>query len=250
MNNHYIYSLTDPRDGEVCYIGQGVGKRYRWCLSSKCRGLYGVEPWILELRKDGRVPIITKVLENLTYAQVNVWERGLIDLLGRRCKGIGCLLNIADGGQNGGHKQSAETRRKISEGLKGRIVGEATRQKLSEAGKGRKLRPHTDEERRRISEANKGRVTTEATRQKISEAKKGKPLSMEARRKLSESRKGKKGMTPTEATRQKISEANTGKVRSPESCRKISEAKKGVMHSMETRRKMSESQKRRWTQLV
>ena len=45
-NNHYIYSLTDPRDGVVRYIGQGQGRRYEWCRYPKSDCQYGVHPWL------------------------------------------------------------------------------------------------------------------------------------------------------------------------------------------------------------
>jgi len=87
---------------------------------------------------------------------------------------------------------------------------------------------------------------SEESRRKLSEIHKGKPLSAEHARKISEA---KKGHTVSEETRRKLSKALKGKPVSPETLcklRKIAEERKGIprrSHSLETRRKMSESHK-------
>ena len=109
---------------------------------------------------------------------------------------------------------------------------------------------HTEESRRKISEAMKGHIVTDETRRKISEAKKGENRSEESRRKISEARKG---LTLSEETRRKISEAMKGKKHTEATRRKMSETRKGrpsprkgVTLSEEHRRKLSEAAKRRW----
>ena len=118
-----------------------------------------------------------------------------------------------------------------------------------------------------LSYGGKHGTHSEETRRKISEAKKGKKMSVEARRKLSKAKKGKpnfraRGRKCSEETRRKISEANKGRKQSKEHRRKNSEANKGEKnanfgnkgekspafgrkHSAETRRKISESNRRR-----
>ena len=182
--------------------------------------------------------------------------------------------NLTDGGEGSvGHipwnkgktgVYSEDTRRKISEALKGKPSGM----------KGKSLSPET---RQKISEANQGKSTwmkgkkhTAEVRQKISEAKQGTkigPHSPEHRRKISEANKGKtpwmKGKSPSPEHRRKLSEANKGRAPSPEALRRASEANrgrtpwnkgkktgqipwnKGKSPSPETRRKISESLKRR-----
>jgi len=172
---HYIYAYIDPRNQTVRYIGQGQKRRCHWWKHIKEDG-YGACSWIYRLKKQGLQPIIIKVLSGLTQAQVDGWEIGLINLIGRYDQGKGPLLNLVDGGQ-GVNNPSAETRRKISE-----------------AGKGRR---HSAEARRRMSEAQKGntnckgRSPSAETRRKISEAGKGRRHSAEARRRMSEAQKGK-----------------------------------------------------------
>ena len=75
-----------------------------------------------------------------------------------------------------GKHHSEDTRRKISDTLKGRTVTDETRRKISDAMKGRTV---TDETRRKMSEAMKGennpqygKHRSEDTRRKMSEAQK------------------------------------------------------------------------------
>lgn len=144
--------------------------------------------------------------------------------------------NISTGGECGaaGVHPSAETRRKMSEALKGannpmygKHLSVETRRKMSESLKGKppwiKGNRHSAEARRKMSESHKGKpsprkgaILSMGTRQKLSEAHKGKHLSAEHRRKLSEAHKGKpsplKGKHLSAETRRKMSESNKGKV--------------------------------------
>ena len=133
--------------------------------------------------------------------------------------------NLTHGGEGG--TPSLETRYKISEAHKSKIISEATRRKLSESLKGK---PKSAEHRRKISEANLGKWQPDSAVRRTAEANRGKPLSAEHRRKLSEANKGK---SPSAETRRKISKALKG--RSPWN--------KGKPHSAETRRKISEIKK-------
>lgn len=69
--------------------------------------------------------------------------------------------------------------------------------------------PASEETRRKISESNKGRVVSEETRRKIGESNSGKIRTEETKKKLSEARKRRP--PPSEETRRKISEASKGK---------------------------------------
>lgn len=81
-----------------------------------------------------------------------------------------------------GKHHSDETRRRVSEGNKGKHAGE----KNPNYGK------HLSEEHKnKISAANKGKKFSGETRRKISEAKKGKKFLEETRRKISDAHKGK-----------------------------------------------------------
>lgn len=100
------------------------------------------------------------------------------------------------------NSMTVEVRRKMSESAKGKIISEETRRKISEAHKGRKHPPFTDEALKKMSEFQRNRVRepmSEETKKKLSEAHKGRnkpPLSEETRRKMSEVRRGRKRKTP------------------------------------------------------
>ena len=117
------------------------------------------------------------------------------------------------------HKMSDEHKQKISEAKKGKSFSsehieklryrktESHKEKLRTANLNKK---HTAEAKEKIAEAGRNRVYSEETREKISAALKGKP----------------------------------GRVQSDDIKKKISETMKGRPKSEETRRKMSEAQKR------
>ena len=175
--------------------------------------------------------------------------------------------NLTKGGD--GCVASEETRKKISEAVKGLFVGE----KNPMFGK-----HHSEETRRKISEVNKGVLSgeknpmfgkhrSEETKKKISDRlkgkpahNKGKPMSEEQKKKLSESKKGKMvgekhpmfGKHLSEETKKKMSKSLKGlhsgekhpmfgKHHSEESKKKMSNSHKGKQLSEEHRRKISKT---------
>lgn len=86
---------------------------------------------------------------------------------------------------------SEETKRKISEGNKGKKRTEEQKKRIGETlgsyWRGRKRGPFTEEHRRKLKEArNRRGLASEETRRKMSEARKGKPWSEEHRKKALE----------------------------------------------------------------
>jgi len=111
-----------------------------------------------------------------------------------------------------------EVRRKMSESAKGKIISKETRRKLSEAHKGRKHPPVTEETRKKMSEFQRNRVRkpmSEETKMKLSEAHKGKnkpPLSEETKKKMSEVRRGKKNASRTEEHKNNLIAARIARI--------------------------------------
>lgn len=97
---------------------------------------------------------------------------------------------------------------------------------------------HTDETKKKISEANKKKIITEETRLKMSKSGKGRKRSEDTKLKMSENRKGK---TLSYETRKKISENHAkawmGKTHSEETKIKMSESRKKYW---EEKRKLNE----------
>ena len=119
---------------------------------------------------------------------------------------------------------SEETKRKISESLKGKKLSEEHKRKISESHKGMLGKHHTEETRRKLSDSHKGQIAWN----------KGKKHSEEYKRKLSESMKGKIGRPHSEETKRKISELNKGRHHTEESRRNM-----GLSHLGKTGEKSS-----------
>jgi len=173
---YYTYAYL-REDKTPYYIGKGKGNRaYR-------RRDKGIKP-----PKDKSKILILK--QNLTEEESFRHEVYMIAVFGRKDLGTGILHNKTNGGDGvSGAVVSDETRRKMSEALKGKPRSKEIRRKISESHKGK---THSEESRRNMSESQKGKTFSEETKRKLSESQKGKNHSEETRRKMSEARKGKK----------------------------------------------------------
>lgn len=187
---YYIYRITNLINGKT-YIGQhrykdlndsymGSGKHLR-----AAQAKYGIE----NFKKEILVFNISK------KEHIDLLEKTFIAAEREKVGAENCY-NISDGGQGGSGtrgkhwKHSEETRQKISDALKGRHLSEEAKKKLSEAHRGKKL---SEEHRRKIRENSKGmkgKHHSEESKRRLSEANKGKKLSEETIRKRSESFKG------------------------------------------------------------
>lgn len=168
--------------------------------------------------------------------------------------------NIESGGNSTG-KMSDETRKKLSEAMKGRespnkgkTFGKEFREKISKAKKGILTGPRSEETKRKISEGNKGKIMSEESRNKLSDIQKNKWQDEEYRQNQIEKHKwqaGEKhpwfGRHHTEETKEKISNSHKGMPVSESTRKKLSDMNSGVnnpfygrKHSEETRKKISE----------
>ena len=158
---YYTYAYL-REDKTPYYIGKGKGVR----IYKKKKG--EVNP-----PKDKSRIIFLK--QNLTEQEAFKHERYMIVVFGRKNLGTGILRNKTDGGE-GPSNPSIETRRKMSDAKKGKLLSEEHKRNLSEAHKN-----PSEETRRKMSDATKGgnnpmygKKHSEETKQKISKMRKGK----------------------------------------------------------------------------
>jgi hypothetical protein len=142
----------------------------------------------------------------------------------------GILRNKTDGGDGG---QGA---------LPGNKLSAETKQKISNAHKGKKRKPMSEESKKKLSESLKGKNLgkTRTPEQKLAMSlqlknRKRKPHTEETKKKLREINLGKHLAPFTEEHKQKISEALKGKERSKEHSKKLSDALKGRKPSPQER---------------
>ncbi len=139
--------------------------------------------------------------------------------------------NLVSGGL-GGRKMSEATKLKISRAGKGKRRSSETRERMSKAQKGH---PCSEETRRKLVESHHGKRLSAGTKAKISIALKGKKKSAEHRANISKAKMGVKQGSLSAEHRQKISEANRGR--------------KGTTQgplSVEHRQKISEAVRASW----
>lgn len=224
MNNYYTYAYL-RKDGTPYYIGKGKDDR----ISSKQRSINSPKDKsrIIFLKQNlleeeafkheiymiavfGRKDLGTGILHNKTNGGEGTSGRIITDdtrnKIKQKNKGKKLTdehkrkISKANKGKsatwNIGKKHSIETRKKISEALKGKVtwnIGRKhsieTKEKLSKAHKGKKL---TDEHKRKIGEKSKGRKHTEETKKKISEMFIGHYITEETKRKISKTLLGNK----------------------------------------------------------
>jgi group I intron endonuclease len=216
----YIYKTTNLINGKF-YIGQHKGDwDYSYFGSGKLikRAIkkYGVEnftcfPLAWAWSKE---ELNKKEIEYITHYQPE--------------------YNIMIGGGDGNTEKkwylSEETKQKMSEAQKGKTLSEKHKRKLSISHLG-------------LISGNKGKHHSEETKLKISEAHKGKTLSEEHKRKISIASKN-----ISEETRKKMSEAKKGENNPMFGTHRTGEKNPFYekTHTEEVRRRISESQKKRW----
>jgi hypothetical protein len=170
MNQHIYYVYAYLReDNTPYYIGKGKGKR-AWSYNHNLN---------IPVDKSRIVFLET----NLSDIGALALERRMIRWYGRKDQGTGILQNRTDGGEGAaGRKMSAESKSKISEKNKGKILGshsEETNEKRRIAmlgkNKGRQLGPSwnkgipmRDETKERLSISRTGKTHSEETRIRIS----------------------------------------------------------------------------------
>lgn len=165
MKKVKIYTLTDPRNNEIRYIGKTVRSLKNRLCAHISAAITNKEQnhrsnWIKQLVKVDLLPVIElveevnedfwKETEQYWIAQFKAWNFSLV--------------NMTDGG-DGNNNQifSKETIEKRAQALKGRKRPLEVREKISLGHKGKKLSEATKEKLRTI---NTGKKQTEETKAK------------------------------------------------------------------------------------
>lgn len=173
MKSIVIYKITSPSGG--VYIGQT--RHYRHRVSAYKRLVCKDQPRLYNsLKKHGVTNHTYEIIHELPFDAhqqiVNTYETLYIDVY-KNCGSK--MLNIKEGGSFGGH--SMETRLK----MKGRVLSEEVKQKMTMSKKGKKRAPFSEEWRANIGKKSKGHKHNL-----------GKKLSQETKNKMSLMRKGRK----------------------------------------------------------
>ncbi len=230
-----IYKIVNTINGHK-YVGSAVDMKKRWK-----RHLYELEA------SKHHSPKLQNAWNKygedaFEFSVIEECERARKVLLGREQYWMDTLESYGPSGYNIakhaanpmlGRAHTTETREKMSDAQKGKIISEETRAKLSAAATN-----SSPETRKKISDARKGKKASAQTRAKMSVSAKNKPpVSEETKTKISVSSKNRPPIS--EETRKKISDARKGKKASVQARAKM--AASSTNPSPETRKKMSDA---------
>jgi hypothetical protein len=160
----YIHKTQDQ--GRTFYVGKGKGERATWAHT---RGAH----WNSVVKKHGG--FVAEIVDRFdTEEEAFAHERFLITSL--RLFGVR-LVNKTDGGDGmAGFKHSKETRRRLSEIQKGKVIPEETRRRMSVARSGVprpdlrvKRGPYPEERRQKLRKpkSEQGRANMKAARANV-----------------------------------------------------------------------------------
>lgn len=208
----HIYILSDPRSGEIFYVGKTVNPKHRRAIHlTPSSHNKAKRERVLEIRESGAFPEF-EIVESLDVPDHHShWgdaEKWWIAYL----RSIGCpLTNILKGGQ-GGRQWSEEELKRMSELAKARATPER-RAHQSRKMKGRKVHPQHAEN---IRKGHVGMKYSEEHRKAISEGQRGRVHPAESRAKI-----GKPWFRHSEETKRRISEKGKGRKHTPETIEKM-----------------------------
>lgn len=177
----YIYKHIRKDTNEVFYIGIGSDSSYKRAHSKRGRN----DHW---KKLTNKVGYIVEIIEDgIDWQTACMKEINLILQYGRTDLGTGCLVNKTDGG-DGHMNPSLETRLKISNGNKGKVITEENKEAVRKSNRTReyKLSP---EHLEKLTNSKVGKKYTEQHKLNISLSKLGKkrkPFSEETKIKMRE----------------------------------------------------------------
>jgi hypothetical protein len=234
---YFLHLVSSPED--IRYVGMtkydSAATRFKAHKRAAVKPRSSSLPVYDWMNKYGDQVTFTSVADSLTVEQAQDLERELITKLRKETSR---LLNCNDGG-DGAFNPTVETRQKISNARKGRpphpnASSPQAREKISKALKGRVFTP---EWREKLSLAKRGKTLSENHKKNLSIAHTGRKHTDEARKKMSQARRSRRQFSPEEkaAISKKISDSRKGKP----------SWNKGKSFSPEVRRRMSDAAKRR-----
>lgn len=242
-----VYTITNTINGN-CYVGSATVLTRRWKdhLRLLRKGAHYGKHLQNAFTLYKEQSFVFGVLEHCPKSELIKREQFWIDKI--KSEGI-VLYNICPvAGNTYGRKHTATTKRKISESHIGKKISNEERQRLGNLNWGRKLSEQT---KQKISQKHKGKKLSNETRHKMSLWRTGKKHSEETRKKMSQSHLGQKsakgflGKKHTEEHKQKMSKLLKGRKFSEETLRRMSESKIGKKLTDETKKKISETWKRK-----
>lgn len=182
MRIHGIYRITNIVNGKI-YIGQTLNPSKRWSLhkseSKKDKPSMAIN---YAMKKYGIHNFTFEIIAScLDLQSANDTEEIIIVQEKSHVK-YGMGYNVSNGGSN--VSPTEETRKKLSESLKGKPKSEEHKNKL-------KNKINSKETRLKISQGNKGKIVSEESKQKMSKSRIGRKYSNESKSKISCSKKGR-----------------------------------------------------------
>lgn len=181
MYNTCVYRHIRLDKNEPFYIGIGSPKR-PYTTDSRTKYWHNIVK-----KTDYRVDIL---FDNLSFEKAKEKEKEFIKLYGRKDLGLGSLINMTDGGDGViGLKHSIESRKKMSDSLRGRKLTKEQKINIGNASRGRK---YPDSFGLAVSKRMKNKPKSEETKQRISYTLTGKKQSKQTCLKKSKSLQGRK----------------------------------------------------------
>lgn len=253
-----IYRIDSLSNGRF-YIGQSVdyARRKDHHLRALKLGIHKNRFLQRAWNKYGENSFKFSIILLCERVELTRYEQGFVDILNPEYNLYKICVKSA-----AGHHLSEETKRKLSACMKGRVMSEETRRKIALKSK---IHRHSEETKKKLSELGRGKKLSEEVKRKIGLKSLGNHYAL--------------GHIHSPETRKIMSEFQKSQIKSPEHCKKDSEAlkkwwsehketdhrrryiskerrqklseynknRKGIFHhSPETKKKMSESQKRRF----
>lgn len=214
----YVYEHWRP-DSDLCfYVGKGTGDRaYR--LRGRNAGHVAIASNLALLGMCIEIRMVASGLSEeeairLEEERISFWTSVSVKLVNRYGVGNRSVFMTEEVRQK---LRIANLGKKLSPELRGRLS--EIHKRIGSVKRLPKSHPHTEESKAKIGERHKGKIVSEATRDKLRKINLGKRHSDETRALISQK---VKGLKRSEETRRRIGEGHRGHIVSEETRRKIS----------------------------